>query len=79
MPKTSTPNNHSTDEDTSVPTSEGKSTAHNTKRKTGLPDIEQEGPELMPDHHKVPKANSLDEVRSNESSTAGDQAPAGHR
>ena len=79
MPKTSTPNNHSTDEDTSVPTSEGKSTAHNTKRETGLPDIEQEGPELMPDHHNVPKANSLDEVRSNESSTAGDQAPAGHR
>ena len=31
----------------------------------------------MPDHHKVPKANSVDEVRSSESSTAGDPAPAG--
>ena len=31
----------------------------------------------MLDHHKVPKANSVDEVRSSESSTAGDPAPAG--
>ena len=57
----------STDADNSEPTSQGKSTAHNTKHKTLLPDTEQEGKKLMSDQHNVPKAKSLDEMGSNES------------
>ena len=57
----------STDADNSKPTSQGKSTAHNTKHKTLLPDTEQEGKKLMSDQHNVPKAKSLDKMGSNES------------
>ena len=61
------------DEDTSTPTSEGKSTAHDTKVKKGLPEIKQKGSELVLDPHKFPKAHKADEGRSSKS-TAGDPA-----
>ena len=61
------------DEESSVPTSEGNSTAHNIKVKKGLPEIKQEGSEFVIDHHKFPKAHKPNEGRASES-TAGDPA-----
>ena len=55
------------DEDTSVPTSEGKSTAHDVKVKEGLPEIKQKCSKVVLDHHKFPKAHKPNEGRSSES------------
>ena len=55
------------DEDNSVPTSQGKSTAHDIKVKKELPEIKPKGPEVVIDHHKFPKAHKPNEGRSSKS------------